>query len=158
MNNPLKPFIKIILVGLIAGAVSEALLGTLFMMPFTQSILYNPGVQSQLYINITPTRNLPLSVGGLVVLSIIHAWLFTVLMHAIPGGTWVKKGLFWGVVIWLMYWVFQEWWIYHTLLLEPLILNLLELVLLLLGSLVEGLIIAFGFKKELSGNRYNITN
>jgi hypothetical protein len=42
-----------------------------------------------------------------------------------------------------MFWLFQEWFIYHTLLGEPLILNLLELSILLLGSLVEGAIIAF---------------
>jgi hypothetical protein len=33
-------------------------------------------------------------VGGLVILSIIHAWLFSVLMPSIPGKTWWKKGLF----------------------------------------------------------------
>jgi len=42
-----------------------------------------------------------------------------------------------------MFWVFQEWFIYHTLLGEPLALNLLELAILLAGSLVEGLVIAF---------------
>jgi hypothetical protein len=150
MNPSIKSFLKIVLVGLIAGTVSEALLGALFMMPPTQSILYNPGIQSRLYIDITPTRNLPLSIGGLVVLGIIHTWLFVVFMRSIPGKAWVKKGLFWGFTIWLMYWVFQEWFVYHTLLLEPLLLNLFELVLLLLGSLAEGLIIAFGYRKESS--------
>jgi hypothetical protein len=85
---------------------------------------------------------------GLVVLSIIHAWLFYILMSAVPGKTWVKKGLFWGFVIWLMYWVFQEWFIYHTLLLEPIALNLFELAILLAGSLVEGLIIAYAFREN----------
>lgn len=42
-----------------------------------------------------------------------------------------------------MYWVFQEWFVYHTLLLEPLLLNLLELVILLIGSIIEGLIISW---------------
>jgi hypothetical protein len=65
-----------------------------------------------------------------------------------PGKTWVKKGLFWGFVIWLMYWVFQEWFIYHTLLLEPIALNLFELAILLAGSLVEGLIIAYAFREN----------
>jgi hypothetical protein len=134
MNPSIKSFLKIVLVGLIAGTVSEALLGALFMMPPTQSILYNPGIQSRLYIDITPTRNLPLSIGGLVVLGIIHTWLFVVFMRSIPGKAWVKKGLFWG----------------FTMLLEPLLLNLFELVLLLLGSLAEGLIIAFGYRKESS--------
>jgi flagellar biosynthesis protein FliQ len=42
-----------------------------------------------------------------------------------------------------MYWLSQEWFIYHTLLGEPLLLNILELSILLTGSLVDGLIIAF---------------
>jgi hypothetical protein len=42
-----------------------------------------------------------------------------------------------------MYWLFQEWFIYNTLLGEPLILNLLELVILAVGSTVEGIVISF---------------
>ena len=135
--------VKITLVGLVAGFIGNGVLGALFSSPPVQAILYNPEWQSQLFIDITPKRNIPVSVAGLVVLSVIHAWLFTVLKAAIPGQTWLYKGLFWGLTIWLMYWLFQEWFIYNTLLGEPLLLNLLELSILLLGSLVEGLIIAF---------------
>jgi len=88
-------------------------------------------------------------VGGLVILSIIHAWLFSVLMPSIPGKTWWKKGLFWGLTIWLVYWLFQEWFIYNTLLGEPLFLNALELTILILGSLVEGIVIAFFWRASL---------
>jgi hypothetical protein len=42
-----------------------------------------------------------------------------------------------------MYWLFQEWFIYNMLLGEPLLLNALELAVLISGSLVEGIIIAF---------------
>jgi hypothetical protein len=42
-----------------------------------------------------------------------------------------------------MYWLFQERFIYNTLLGKPLLLNLLELSILLIGSLVEGVIIVF---------------
>lgn len=140
--------VKIILVGLIAGLVSEGILGMLFINPIIKSILYNPEIQSQLFIQITPQRDVLVSVAGLVVLSIIHAWLFVVLAKAIPGETWVRKGLFWGFTIWLMYWVFQEWFIYHTLFGEPVILNILELIILLAGSFVEGLIIAFAFRNS----------
>ncbi len=140
--------LKIIFTGLLAGLVSEGILGTLFVNPFIKSILYNPDIQSQLFIDITPQRNLAVSIIGVIVLSVIHAWLYTVFVKSIPGTTWVKKGLFWGLTIWLMFWVFQEWFIYHTLLAEPLILNALELTILLIGSFVEGLIIAFVFRKE----------
>jgi hypothetical protein len=105
-------------------------------------------LQSELFIAITPKRNIPVSVAGLVVLSIIHAWLFSVLASAIPGRTWLKKGVFWGLAIWLMYWVFQEWFIYNTLLGEPILLNLLELGVLLLGSMVEGIVIAFFLERN----------
>ena len=145
----MNKIIKIIFAGLLGGFVSEAILGVLFVSPFIKSILYNPTIQSRLFLEVTPQRDLAASIIGLVILSIIHAWLYTVLMKSIPGDTWVKKGLFWGLIIWLMYWVFQEWFIYHTLLGEPFILNSLELVILLLGSFVEGLIIAFIFRKEL---------
>jgi hypothetical protein len=102
-----------------------------------------------LFIEITPQRNIPVSVSGLVILSIVHAWLFGVLQPSIPGRTWLRKGLFWGVTIWSMYWLFQEWFIYNTLLGEPLLLNVLELSILMLGSLVEGAVIAFFWRADL---------
>jgi len=42
-----------------------------------------------------------------------------------------------------MYWLFQEWILYHTLLDEPIALNVLELSILLIGSLAEGLTIGY---------------
>jgi hypothetical protein len=133
---------RIATAGLAGGFVGNGVLGALFSSGPVRSILYDPRWQSRLFIDITPQRNIPLSVAGLVVLSIAHAWLFDLFSASIPGSTWLKKGLFWGFTIWLMYWVFQEWFIYHTLLAEPLILNALELGILLAGSLVEGVIIA----------------
>lgn len=135
--------VKILVAGLVGGFIGNGVLGALFSSPPIQSILYNPEWQSQLFMDITPKRNIPVSVAGLVILSVIHAWLFNILMPSIPGHTWLNKGLFWGFSIWLMYWVFQEWFIYNSLLGEPLLLNALELVILLSGALVEGLVIAF---------------
>lgn len=135
--------VKILVAGLVGGFIGNGVLGALFSSPPIQSILYNAAWQSQLFIEITPKRNIPISVAGLVILSIIHAWLFSVLLPSLPGQTWLKKGLFWGLTIWAMYWLFQEWFIYNTLLGEPLLLNVLELIVLLSGSLVEGIVIAF---------------
>lgn len=132
---------KVIFAGLLGGFLGEGVLGALFSSGPVRSLLYNPQYQSRLFIDITPTRNLPLSVGGLIALSVIHAWLFDILKSSIPGRSWIPKGLFWGLVIWLMFWVFQEWFIYHTLLQEPLLLNAFELSILLVGSLIEGLCI-----------------
>lgn len=129
--------------GLLGGFVGNGVLGALFSSPPVTRILYDPRWQSQLFIDITPQRDIPVSVAGLVVLSVVHSWLFHTLRPAIPGNTWWKQGLFWGFAIWAMYWLFQEWFIYRTLLGEPLLLNLLELLILLAGSLVEGVIIGF---------------
>lgn len=133
---------KIIYSGLIAGIISQGFLGGVFMSPPVQKILYNPDWQSKLFLEITPTREIFPSVAGLVVLSIAHSWLFNIFQKSIPGQTWFNKGLFWGFTIWIMYWVFQEWFVYHTLLREPIMLALVELTILLLGSFIEGLIIS----------------
>ncbi|WP_186756958.1 hypothetical protein [Echinicola salinicaeni] len=139
----MKLTLRIIAAGLLGGFIGEGIMGGLFMSQPVHSILYNPQIQSELFLQITPERNLMVSIIGMVILSIAHAWLFWVFMPSIPGKTWIKKGLFWGFTIWLLYWVFQEWFIYHTLLMEPILLNLLELSILLLGSLAEGIIIAW---------------
>jgi hypothetical protein len=133
----------ILLAGLLGGFVGNGVMGAIFSSPPIRSILYNPNLQSSLFIDITPKRDIPVSIAGLVLLSVIHAWLFDVFKPSIPGRTWARKGQFWGFTIFLMFWLFQEWFIYHTLLGEPILLNLLELCILLIGSLVEGLIIAF---------------
>lgn len=132
-----------IIAGVIGGFFGNGVLGAIFTSPPIQSVLYDPEIQSQLFIEITPTRNVPVSVAGLVILSAIHGWLFSILYPSLLGNNWLKKGFFWGFVIWSMYWLFQEWFIYNTLLGEPLILNLLELVILAVGSIVEGIIISF---------------
>ncbi len=134
--------LTIIFSGLIAGFISEGFLGALFMCQPIQKILYNPNWQSKLFLEVTPTRDLFPSVAGIVILSISHSWLFSLLQKSIPGKNWINKGLFWGMTIWLMYWVFQEWFVYHTLLQEPILLNLVELTILLVGSFIEGLIIS----------------
>lgn len=141
---------RAIVAGLLGGFIGNGVLGALFSAPLIKSILYNPALQSQLFIDITPKRNIPISVTGLVLLSAIHGWLFAVLKPSIPGSNWIQKGLFWGLSIWAMYWLFQEWFIYHTLLQEPLILNFLELVLLLGGSVIEGLIISLIVERKTS--------
>ena len=142
--------IRSVVAGLLGGFIGNGVLGALFSIPLIRSILYDPELQSRLFIEITPKRNILVSVAGLVVLSAIHGWFYAVLRPSIPGITWARKGLFWGYLIWAMYWLVQEWFIYHTLFEEPLILNLLELVLLLAGSLIEGLIISFMVERKVS--------
>lgn len=129
--------------GLLGGLVGNGVLGVLFSLPPVRSVLYDPALQSALFIEVTVARDIPRSIGGLVLLSIIHGALFHLLAPALPGRGWLAKGAAWGGVIWLMFWLFQEWFVYHSLLGEPLLLNLLELALLLVGSVVEGVVIAY---------------
>ncbi len=139
----MKQVLKSLGAGMTGGFVGNGILGALFTSRWVHDVLYDPARQSPLFIEITPTRDIPVSVTGLVILSAIHGWLYYRLESALPGRDWVRKGLFWGLTLWLMYWLFQEWFIYHTLLREPLLLNAFELMILLLGSLAEGLTIAF---------------
>lgn len=137
-----KQFSHALLAGWIGGFIGNGLLGALFSSPPVQGILYNPALQSQLFITLTPQRDLAVSVIGLVMLSGLHGVLFAVLRPSIPGNSWLTKGLWWGLFLWASYWLFQEWFIYVTLLREPITLAALELGILLLGSLLEGAVIS----------------
>ena len=132
-----------LLAGWVGGFVGNALLGALFSSPWIMSALYHPGWQSPMFIEITPQRNIAVSVIGLVVLSGLHGALFQQLAPSIPGRSWLTKGVAFGAAIWATYWLFQEWFIYVTLLKEPLLLALLELAILFCGSLLEGAVIAW---------------
>jgi hypothetical protein len=125
------------------GFVGNGVLGLLFSSDLVRGVLYDPSIQSALFLEVTPQRNIPVSVAGLVVLSAIHGWLYAQFAPSIPARGWWRKGVFWGVVLFALYWLPQEWFVYHTLLGEPLLLNLLELALLLTGSVAEGTVIAW---------------
>lgn len=134
--------LRFILAGLAAAFVANGFLGAVFSSPIVQALLYDPQQQSELFRTITPTRNIPVSVAGLVVLGGIHGLLFKILEPSIPGERRWQKGTLWGVIIWATYWLAQEWFIYITLLREPLHLALVELLILLVGSIIEGILIA----------------
>jgi len=133
---------KALLSGMVGGFIGNGILGALFSVGPLKALLYDPNIQSKLFLEITPLRNIPASVAGLVILSAFHGLLFLIFKPSIPGTNWQKKGMFWGLTIWLLFWVPQEWFIYHTLLMEPLLLNLAELMVLAIGCFAEGLIIA----------------
>lgn len=132
-----------VLAGWVGGFVGNVLLGVLFSSPWITAALYHPAWQSQLFLEITPQRNVAVSVVGLIALSGLHGALFHQLAPAIPGRSWLAKGLIFGSGIWAIYWLFQEWFIYVTLLKEPILLAFLELAILLCGSLLEGAVIAW---------------
>lgn len=137
-----KSIIRSAVAGWIGGFLGNAFLGALFSSAWVRAVLYHPTWQSREFIEITPQRNIAVSVIGLIALSGLHGVFFDMLAPSIPGSSWLAKGLMWGAIIWATYWLFQEWFIYMTLLKEPLPLALLELIILLGGSLLEGAIIA----------------
>lgn len=134
--------VKSLTAGWVGGFVGNGFLGAMFSMPWVLAILYDRNLQSELFMAVTPTRNIPVSVAGLVVLCGLHGLFFDILKRAIPGDTWIKRGLWWGVGLWATFWLAQEWFIYVTLLREPVLLACVELVILLGGSLIEGVVIA----------------
>lgn len=134
--------LRALVAGWIGGFAGNAFLGAMFSNRWVREILYDPALQSQIFILLTPQRDIARSVIGLIVLSGLHGVLFVVLRPAIPGDSWVRKGVWWGGTIWAIYWLFQEWFIYITLLDEPVSLAALELAILFLGSLLEGVVIS----------------
>ena len=129
--------------GWIGGLAGNALLGALFSSPLIRGTLYHPDWQSSLFIEVTQQRDIAISVAGLILLSGLHGLLFEQLWQSIPGRSWLTRGFVFGAAVWANYWLFQEWFIYVTLFKEPLLLALLELAILLCGSLVEGTVIAW---------------
>lgn len=143
--NPFLPLFRTILVGLVAGFVSQGVMGALFLNPWIQPLLYDPTWQSRLYREITPLRDLVPSIVGLVVWGVVPALLHRRL--APTTAPWVA-GLATGAWIWALYWLPQEWFVYVTLLGEPLPLAGVELLLAAVGCAVQGLILGWGLKSR----------
>lgn len=134
--------LRIMLAGLVAGLVSHGLLGMIFTSTAIESIIYHPELQSELFNQVVPQRNVYQTLLGLSLLSILHSGFYAIFYQSIPGSTWIRKGLFWGFTLWALYWLFQDWFMFHTLLNEPVLMNLFQLSIMLICSLIEGLLIA----------------
>ena len=65
--------LRIVGAGLLGGFLGNGVMGAIFSSPPVKAILYNPAIQSPLFIEVTPQRNVIASVAGLVILSVIHA-------------------------------------------------------------------------------------
>lgn len=135
--------LRIVMAGIGGGLAGHGLAGIIFSSGPVRGLLYDPALQSALFIEVTQRRDITLSVAGLILLAVSHSWLFNVLESSMPGTGRSQKGLFWGFCIWLLYWVPQEWFVYRTLLQEPIGLCVLELAILLPASLLQGVVIAW---------------
>jgi hypothetical protein len=140
--------IKILISSFIAGFIAEGFMGAAFSGGPARSILYDPDIQSRLFIEITPTRNLAYSIFGLLVWSSFHGFVFKRFLPLIPGSNQIQKGIFFGIGIWFFYWLPQEWFMFHTLIREPILLCLLELCILIIGSIIQGVILALFIKEK----------
>lgn len=130
-----------VVVGLGAGFVSQGIMGALFMNPWSQAVLMDPGLQSSLYRELSVLRPLVPSIVGLVLWGLVPALLHRRLAHP---GPWWKAGLVTGAWVWALFWLPQEWFMYITLLAEPVPLATLELVFAAVGCAVQGLILGWG--------------
>lgn len=132
---------KTVVAGLTAGFASQMVMAPLFLNPVTQGILYNPQLQSRIFLEITPLRNIVPSVIGLMLWGIVPAFLYQRL--DIRSDKKTVRGVYLALWIWLLYWLPQEWFIYVTLLGEPLHLAAFELLLTAIGTIVQGLILVW---------------
>lgn len=145
METKTVSLVRCVVVGLAAGFVSQGVMGALFMNPWSQAVLGNPGFQSSLYRELSALRPLVPSIIGLVAWGVVPALLHRRLGHS--GPRW-RSGLATGAWVWALFWLPQEWFMYVTLIGEPLPLAALELAFAAVGCGVQGLILGWGLAPQ----------
>jgi hypothetical protein len=153
--------IRTVLAGLAAGmAMNAAMLLTFRLLGFGwdgDGILLNSPSQSQKLIAVwTELEPVPLVVDtpgpiivGILLFGIMHAFLFRWLSPAWPAGR-VKKGLLFSMLVFVMTFLFWEFFTPFNLFGEPLHLIVLELLFWALIALADGLTIAAVIGKDAS--------
>ncbi len=146
----IKP-IRVIIAGILGGmAASLAVLILFRLIGFEYwGILTNPEYQSPKLLKVwTEIEPIPLAVNhpgiitlGFVILSILHAFVFAVIRQGIPGEG-LKKGIIFGLIIWLFSYVFFEFFTPWNMFGEPLYLVGLELLFWIGVAFSEGIVIA----------------
>ncbi len=114
-----------------------------------QVILQNPDYQSAKMLAVFGQLEPPplmatapwLVVLGFLVLATIYTGVFAVVAPALPGEGW-RKGIGYGLILWLVQILWFEFFIVWNVLREPATLVLLELALWLLVTQVVGITIA----------------
>ena len=146
----IKP-IRIIAAGILGGIASSLAVLILFRLIGFEywGILTNPEYQSPKLLKVwTEIEPIPLAVNnpgiialGFVILSILHAFVFAIIRQGIPGES-LKKGIIFGLIIWLFSYVFFEFFTPWNMFGEPLVLLGLELLFWIGVALSEGIVIA----------------
>lgn len=140
-----------------SGLVWYGLLNLLFVYSGAQNILGNPEYQSDKFIKaFTEDQPLPLMATdasivwkGLLGVGFLAAVAFTIAGPHLKGG-WIKKGLTFGAVHWLLMIPWFEFYLPYNVMHEPVLLVLFEGALWLCLTLGLGLFMSFAmnFKRE----------
>ncbi len=142
---------RVIAAGILGGIAASLAVLILFRLIGFEcwGILTNPEYQSPKLLKVwTEIEPIPLAVNhpgiitlGFVILSILHAFVFAIIRQGIPGQG-VKKGIIFGLIIWLFSYVFFEFFTPWNMFGEPVYLVGLELLFWIGVSLPEGIVIA----------------
>ena len=141
----------------VAGAVTSLIL-TGILYTAGSPLLFNPQLQSKkvldVYNSIQPlpllTTNPAALAAGWVLLSMVRTVIFAWFYRGIPG-TGIRKGLAWGLAVWLTVIMFSEFYTAINLLGEPLYLAAFELGLQLPAFLGEGAVVAIIYRRAWIG-------
>lgn len=133
-----------------SGLVWYLGLNLFFVWSGAQSILGNPEYQSSKFIKtFTEYEPLPLMAEdpsivwkGLLVVGLLAAIAFSVINPYIKGG-WLKRGLTFGLVHWLLMTPWFEFYLPYNVMNEPILLVMLEGILWLCVMLMLGLYMSF---------------
>jgi hypothetical protein len=156
--------LRTVLAGIAAGsAMNLAMLLTFRLIGFginADGILLDPSLQSEKLIAVwTEIEPLPLVVDqplpiivGIVLFGIIHACLYRWISPAWPTGT-IRRGLSFALVVFLMTFLFWEFFTPFNLFGEPLGLIALELCFWAIIALADGLVISAIMERGASKRR-----
>lgn len=127
----------------VVAILNTGLLYGLFMNPISQSIIFSTDYEQstklvEVWEQIEPIPTLISLSPALIISPIVYCIFFTLFFPALPGKTGVKKGLFFGVMLWSLIALFFELFTPFGLFGEPLHLLLYELMLWFIGLTTVG--------------------
>ncbi len=132
-----------------SGIVWRYAMQLMFVWSGAQPVLANPEYQSGKFINAFVTEPLPRMATdstvlwkGFYVISICLSVAFIIVNRKLSGH-WLKRGLVFGVVNWLLMTPWFEFYLPYNVMLEPLPLVLLEALLWLCVTLLLGVYFSF---------------
>jgi hypothetical protein len=139
----------------LAGAIASlALTGILYTA--AMPLLFNAQYQSKkvldVYQTLQPLPLLTTDIGaflaGSIIVASIRNLVFTKLYNGIPG-VGVRKGLAWGLAVWLIMILYAEFYTAVNLLGEPLYLSAFEAAFQIPAYLAEGVVVAIIYRRAL---------